>query len=178
MSTIETIESIRQRVANTANQENHARDATKYWADVLPATWKGPYPKQWCGAFALWCLRTALGCGLQWDVAMKKDDPSGFLHHLRQLKRGTCPDLGDIAYKDAPYQHHAVVVAAGTDDGGTPFVITMDGNSGDPPGEVLEHWNPQSHWTCFFSIEDLVHDTLRAWEELNQPGDPDRAGHL
>jgi hypothetical protein len=172
MATIETTESIRQRVANTANQENHAKDATKYWADVLSLTWRGPYPSQWCGAFVLWCLRTSLGCGLQWEVS------SGFLHHLPQLRRGAMPELGDIAYLDNPYQHHAVVVAAGLSSDGVPYVITMDGNSGSPPGEVIEHWSHQSCWTCFFSIDRLVDDCLAAWQELNQPGDPDEKGHL
>lgn len=158
---IETAETLRQRVANLASQEEHSTDASKYWIEVLPANWRGPYPKHWCGAFALWSLRRVLGCVLTWEIATATKRESGFLHHLPILGRGIEPDLGDIAYLDAPFQHHAVVTAAGLNAAGSAFVITQDGNSGDPPGEVAEHWNLRAHWTCFYSIQGLVDAALQ-----------------
>lgn len=171
---ITNAQSLRQLVANLANGEAHQQDPTKYWAEVLPETWRGPYPKHWCGALALWCLRVGLGCGLVWDVALRDHDPSGFLHHLRRLPANVIPELGDIAYRDAPYQHHAVVVAAGAGADDKPYVITMNGNSGTPP-EVAESYDSPSSWTCFYSIQSLVDDALAALAELNE-GEPPIGG--
>jgi hypothetical protein len=172
-----TAASMRQLVVDIANGQAHERDAAKYWAEVLPDTWRGPYPKQWCGAFALWCLRVGTGCGLTWDVAMRDHDPSGFLHHLKRLPANVVPELGDIAYRDVPFRHHAVVVAAGAgadSASGVPYVICMNGNAGTPP-EVAESYDTPHDWTCFYSIQSLVDDALQAMAELNQ-GEPPAGG--
>mgnify|MGYP001600074247 CR=1 FL=1 len=159
-----TADELRKEVAHIASNEEHSKDSAKYWKEVLPSNWQGPYPKEWCGAYALWCLHKGLNCELIWEFATSTKRESGFLHHLTMIRRGVEPNIGDIAYRDKPFQHHAVVTAAGIDADGIPFVITQDGNSGDPPGEVLEHWNEQKHWTCFYSIQELVEDAMSEQE--------------
>lgn len=119
-------------IAIAANEIGDGR-VSEYWRDVLGPSWRGPYPKHWCGAFALWCLRqTGLARDVSWRVAMKKNDPSGFLlveHAAGKMPRTKTPMAGDIAYFDAPYQHHAIVESA------TPTqLVTIDGNQGSLNG--------------------------------------------
>jgi hypothetical protein len=140
-----TSDELRQLVANTVSQESGATDASKYWRVVLPDTWKGPYPRHWCGGFALWALKTVLRVPWYWSLDRRQP---GFLNRLPKVN---VPDLGDIAYRNEPYAHHGVVTAVGDD-----FVITMDGNQGPAPGEVRESYLPFSKWTCFYSIRELI----------------------
>jgi hypothetical protein len=144
---METRQSLRQRVANLASSEEGNFDASPYWREVLPSTWEGPYPRHWCGAFTLWALRVALGCTWQWEVG------KGYLY---RLKTTLDPDIGDICYKDRPYQHHAILTAIGANADGKPYVISQDGNSGSSPGVVEEHWRARGQWTAFYSIEPLI----------------------
>ncbi len=129
-----------------------------YWREVLPprlgkpAT--PPYPPQWCGAFALSCLRRGgLGLDLFWRFETATDKRSGFLYALHQL-HGVAPEPGDMCYLAAPYQHHAVVCHVCEVDG-VPNVITINGNQGAAePIKLAQH--PLTHWTAFYSIAGLL----------------------
>lgn len=145
-----TPQELRQEVANVASREIDCADPARYWREVLPRDWRGPYPPHWCGAFALWCLHAALGCDWHWEIG------KGFLWRLR---RTDDPDLGDICYLDKPYQHHAVLTAVGENDHGR-YVISVDGNSGMPPTRVDEHWRRREKWTAIYSIQPLVDAAL------------------
>lgn len=134
---------VRQRVVEVAAREDGATDARRYWREVLPASWHGPYPPHWCGAFALWALRVGAGCQWQWEVG------TGFLYRLRRVG---AVQPGDIAYRDLPYQHHAVVLAV-LDDG---RVITQEGHSGARPGVCRQFTRPATWWTAYYSIDPLV----------------------
>jgi hypothetical protein len=147
---METRQSLRQRVANLASNEEGSTNAARYWRAVLPENWKGPYPPQWCGAFALWSLKTALGCPWLWQVG------EGFLFRLRRTSE---PDLGDICYR-AHFQHHAVLTAVGNAADGKPYIIAQNGNAGDPPGTCLESFTDRGTWTAFYSIEPLLSAAL------------------
>jgi hypothetical protein len=139
---------LRQAVVNRAAAEELATEASKYWKDVLPSNWTGPYPRHWCGAFTLWVLRQELGCSWHWEVGR------GYLYRLR---RTTEPDLGDICYMDQPYQHHGLLTAIGLDADGKPYIISQDGNSGDVPGgQCLEQYRAREKWTAFYSIDPLL----------------------
>lgn len=146
-----TSQELRQRVANIAAAEHGNTDASRYWREVLPENWSGPYPPHWCGAFTLWCLRRALGCDWHWEVG------KGYLYRLRSVQE---PNVGDICYQHSPYQHHAVLGAIGTDADGRPYVISHDGNSGQPPTSVQEQWRLRSKWTAIYSIQPLVDAAL------------------
>lgn len=91
----------RDRVVRIAESQIGVTDARAFWKDVLPpGTPESSYPKDWCGAFALWCLHQAgLGLDLSWQVGM------GFLQHLPTTQT---PQKGDIAYF-TNNEHHAVV---------------------------------------------------------------------
>jgi len=149
--TIQTAQSLRRLVANTASSQEQSVASACYWREVLSKDYRGPYPPQWCGAFTLWVLHEALGCDWSWEVG------KGYLY---RIKTTTDPDIGDICYMDKPYQHHAVLTAVGNDDKGMPFVISQDGNSGPAPGMCLEQWRPRNRWTAFYSIEPLIQAAL------------------
>lgn len=91
----------RDRVVGAATSQLGVTDARAFWKDVLPpGTPESSYPKDWCGAFALWCLHQAgLGLDLSWQVGM------GFLQNLPTTQT---PQKGDIAYF-TNNEHHAVV---------------------------------------------------------------------
>jgi len=155
---VTTSQELRQAVVNLACSENQSTDASKYWQEVLPPNWTGPYPRHWCGAFTLWDLRIALGCAWYWEVkGILGAEHFGYLYHLPKT---TSPDLGDICYLNAPYQHHAILTAIGKTPSGSEYVISQDGNQGLAPGECLEQWHERSHWSCFYSIESLIQRAL------------------
>lgn len=128
------------------NAAAHVEDRVRvYWSDVLHQPAAAPHPKEWCGAFALWCLHQGgVGLALRW---MFGPPHFGFLWNLRATKT---PEPGDIAYLDKPYQHHAIVV---TVEGDT--VHTIDGNQGAAK-PIATHEAPLSHWTAFYSIAPLL----------------------
>lgn len=136
----------RETVVRIAKQELGENDAKRYWEDVLPPTWKGPFPRHWCGAFALWCLRQAGLTDWHWEVG------KGFLYRLPIVR---VPEPGDIGYQDKPFQHHFVV----TDVGQHTF-SSVDGNQGTP-GVQERHRSFQSalHPYTFFSIQKLLGQT-------------------
>lgn len=146
-------EEIRHQIARTAIEEEGNADHARYWLDVLDPPQAHPKdgalrPLSWCGAFALWCLHQAgVAHGIKWIPGQ------GFLF---RLKRTACPRVGDIAYKDQPFQHHGVVVEVGPIEGGKPaWVSTANGNSGPTAGGrvVLRFQQPLSAWTCFYDVE-------------------------
>jgi len=131
----------RTRVARAALSQVGFTDASVYWADVLPGTPPSGYPKDWCGAFALWCLHQAgLAKNLNWVVG------TGFLQNLSTTQS---PDVGDIAYFTTN-EHHAVVTAVNTD--GTVNLVNGNG-TGDA---VSTSVTPASHVAGFYSIEPLL----------------------
>lgn len=148
----------RSRVATVALGEVGQRDPLKYWRDVLPGLDDAQLAayaetRDWCGGFALWCLREA---GLAEDITWK--DGKGFCYRLPQT---TDPKPGDIAFFKA-LNHHAVVVAY---DPASGIVETVDGNQGpllhpDDPGSVrtavARHRRKASSVTTFFSIAPLL----------------------
>ena len=122
------------------NENGVAARIAVYWADVL--TVAGTPPKEWCGAFALWCIHAAeLGPDLHWEIG------KGFLFCLPLTK---APEPGDVAYLAEPLQHHAIVVEV---DGDT--VHTINGNQG-PEHPIKEASSPLSHWTAFDPIPPLL----------------------
>jgi len=129
----------RETVVLLARQELGLSDASKYWADVL--TSPPPYPRDWCGAFALWCLRQAGLTDWHWEIG------KGFLWRLH---RTSTPLPGDIGYQDQPYQHHFVVA-----DVGQHTISSIDGNQGNP-GVQERHRVLDPHKYAFYSIEPLL----------------------
>ncbi|HEX2882277.1 MAG TPA: peptidoglycan-binding protein [Polyangiaceae bacterium] len=134
---------VRQLIVDIALGEiGHGRPA-HYWADVLGPDWQGPYPKHWCGALALWCLRQALiALHILWQVG------KGFCEQ-NNLSKTKKPKKGDVAYF-TKLQHHALVVQLDGD-----HVVTVDGNQGAtmPVQQRRRHLNEV---TCFYSIESLL----------------------
>jgi hypothetical protein len=144
-----TPEQRRQKVCELAASQEGVVGADLYWRGVLPESWQGPYPRHWCGAFALWCLREALGCKWGWKVGI------GFLFRLTPTKD---PKPGDICYVDKPYQHHAVLLAYGVEDDGARSTITQDGNQEAAPGKCLRVYRKHPKWSAIYSIEPLLTD--------------------
>jgi hypothetical protein len=111
-----------------------------------------PYnPKiSWCGIFTLWCLHEAgLGTNVMWKIGR------GYVFRLPTTKD---PHPGDIAVFQH-FWHHALVETIETDDAGKLVgFTTIDGNHGNPPGEVAHVKGrklPQAGLT-FYSIEPLI----------------------
>lgn len=150
----------RARVVELAVAELGLSDAAKYWGAVLPG-WSGPFPKYWCGGFALWCLRQAGLCDWIWEVS-EVNAPKGHYGFLRHLPRTTDPRPGDIGYLDQPYQHHFIVEAA---DKHT--LTSIDGNQGSPG--VQRRHRAVNGQAAFYSIAALL---PTSWDEETQPGPP------
>lgn len=114
-----------------------------YWVDVGADE---PYPLQWCGAFALWCLHEAdCGLGVSWEIGR------GFLLVPPHALRLVCvPQPGDVSYKPQPYQHHAIVervVGA--------RVYTVDGNQG-PPSYIKQSSHLLGIEHSYFDVSPLI----------------------
>jgi hypothetical protein len=154
-----TEQQLRQQLAETFAAEEGSRNSGKYWAEVLHPNWRGPRPLHWCGASVLWALRKVLGCPWHWEVrGTYGDEQSGFLYHLRPTDT---PEPGDICYRDKPYRHHAMVVAYNPE---THVVMTIDGNSGNPPGIVSRNIRDLKWWTAVYSVKPLVQAALASSE--------------
>lgn len=130
--------------AEIGTQGKGAPRVYDYWRDVLPPEWSDAQvklyakTKDWCGGFALWCLRQA---GLAADVHWK--DGLGFLYKLPQTRT---PSRGDVGYLAKPFQHH--LLFAYEHDG---KVHSVDGNQ---PG-VCEKTRPRQGMV-FYSIQPLI----------------------
>jgi hypothetical protein len=150
-----TPEQKRQAVCELAASQEGVIGADRYWREVLGPKWQGPYPRHWCGAFALWALRQTLGCDCMWEIdgITNNKKRSGFLW---QLRPATDPQPGDICYSDLPYQHHAVLLAIGEQDNGKRFTISQDGNQGAAPGKCLRIYRKLPKWSAIYSIESLL----------------------
>ena len=118
-----------------------------YWRDVLPPAWTDAQvhlyakTKEWCGCFALWCLRRA---GLAQDIHWI--DGTGFLGPARLVQTRT-PSRGDVGYVPHPFQHHFVFDRIDSDG----WVHSVDGNQPD----VREKRRRQEGLT-FYAIETLI----------------------
>lgn len=131
----------RSRVVEAARSQVGLSDPSPYWTDTLgPAPW----PKSWCGAFALWALHKAgLARNLKWVIGV------GFLNHL---PRTTSPKPGDIAYFHAN-QHQAVVSSV---TGNSVTLINGNGYG----GKVTTSTSPISAVAGFYSIEGLINEKV------------------
>lgn len=132
----------RARVVQRATDMLGVTDARAFWRDVLPpGTPESAYPKDWCGAFALWCLHQAgLGLDLSWEVGM------GFLEHLPTTQH---PQAGDIAYFDNN-EHHAVVTDPDVGIPGSVGLINGNGNAGAVSAST------SSGAAAYYSIQPLI----------------------
>lgn len=129
----------RDYVVELARGELGKSDPDKYWREVLGPEWRGPFPKHWCGAFGLWCLRQAGLTDWRWEVG------KGFLW---RLPRTMVPLPGDMGYVDQPFQHHFVVVEA---DRHT--ISSVDGNQGTPGVQARSRATGKH---AYYSIDALV----------------------
>lgn len=132
----------RARVARAASGQLGRSDANAYWADVLPGTPPSGYPKDWCGAFALWALHQAgLAKDRNWIIG------EGFLAGFPTTQS---PEVGDVAYFTTN-QHQAVVVGVDL-AGGTVSLVNGNGTG----GAVSPSVTPISHVAAFYSIAPLL----------------------
>lgn len=132
----------RLAVVAVARAELGKQDPSKYWDAVLPpAQQNSGFVGEWCGGFALWCLRQAgLAQNVNWEIG------KGFCYRLPIT---LTPEPGDVVYLDQPYQHHAILSEANAER-----VITIDGNqAGDTVRLVTRQ---RSRVTAFFSIAPLL----------------------
>ncbi len=133
----------RLRVAQAALSQLGRTDASVYWSDVLPGTPPSGYPKDWCGAFALWAIHQAkLGLDIDWQVGL------GFLSE--NLPTTPVPQIGDIAYFTTN-EHHAVVVGY---DPASDQVSLVNGNG--TGGAVSSSVGPRTHAQAYYNIQSLV----------------------
>ena len=110
----------RQAILDRATSKIGNPDPDIFWAEVLPGYRQGGQKGlAWCGAFALWSLRPVTS--RMWQLGR------GFLMVAPALPRIEVPLMGDVAYFDRPFQHHAIVEAVNGED-----LITIDGNQGPP----------------------------------------------
>lgn len=136
----------RVRVTDAATGQLGVTDARRFWADVLPpGTPVSSYPKDWCGAFALWALHQAgLGKGVLWEFGPPN---YGFLYRLPHTND---PEPGDIAYFDHN-QHHAIVTDVGL-PGGRLGLLNGNGTGGAVTASSID----PSEALGFYSIAPLI----------------------
>jgi len=118
-----------------------------------------PFPKHWCGAFALSTLRTVLSsCGINWRV--------GFGFAEQHLPRTLSPRPGDVVIYERNWHHALVrrVTGAGLD----PHEIeTIDGNQGRGgavvgPGIFAIRTRAREAAFAYYSIEKLLDAQVEA----------------
>jgi peptidoglycan hydrolase-like protein with peptidoglycan-binding domain len=164
------MEHVRQEVVSRARgqigpQGKGSAEVIGYWRDVLPPSWSDAMvrlyakTKDWCGGFALWCLRQAgLAGAVHWI------DGIGFLGPAR-LPRTASPEPGDVAFFPQPFQHHAVVTSWERIDDLVVAdkryprwrLITIDGNQPDVRARVREIVPAlRPNQVTFYSIEPLI----------------------
>ena len=107
----------------------------------------------WCGIFVWWSYKKAGIPIPNWKLGVS------IMGWVTPRKSGELPRKGDIAYRDQPFQHFAMVTgvespesAAGKDFKSI-LVATINGNtSGNDNigGQVEEKWEPISRWSGFF----------------------------
>lgn len=140
----------RDQVVAAAVSQLGFNDPAPYWEQTLPTTYVGPFPKDWCGSFCLWCLNQAgLALDAHWIVGR------GFLmvppNVLPMTKEG---QKGDIAYFEHN-QHHAVIEEV-TDH----TYKLINGNGAG--GRVTRSEVPRGQVTAVFSIAPYIESFLNA----------------
>jgi hypothetical protein len=138
-----THEQTRAAILDVAALHLGVTDPSPFWADAFGSVPAKHYA--WCGVFALFCLRQAVGCTWLWSVASQK---SGFLF---RLNRTTDPQPGDVAYFDQPYQHHALVQKVEGDR-----LYLIQGNYGTPGHVAESQCSISTKKPAFFSIGRLL----------------------
>jgi hypothetical protein len=129
----------RAAIVAVARAELGVQKAAKYWRNVLPNAHTWDYPKHWCGAFAMYCVNVGAGVARVWGPR-----GTGFCFTPNDIV--AVPEPGDVAYFDAPYQHHAVVV-----DIANGKLYTIDGNQGN--GQLVDtRIRPVSCAVTYYSI--------------------------
>lgn len=153
---------LRDKLLQIAYAELGNSDPHRYWLEAFGSDPNTPKRKlSWCGIFCLYCMRKLELCDWMWITG------KGFLFRLHIT---TKPQPGDIAYFNAPFQHHALVQSV---EGNTLKLI--QGNYGTP-GHVGES-------TCsiaekrpvFYSIEPLIQARLEranSGADCNEPFNP------
>lgn len=161
-------EVLRHARSQLGPQAKGSTEVFGYWREVLPPSWSDAmvrlYAKQkeWCGGFALWCLRQAgLAASVNWI------DGVGFLGPAR-LPRTLSPEPGDIAYFAAPFHHHAivesfervadkVVTVGGREVSYARWELkTIDGNQPNLIERTREHCPGYRAGAVFYSIAPLL----------------------
>lgn len=110
------------------------------WAEVNPALSSRP----WCGAWVLSKLRAMGLTEAEWKNGIGFVGPLG----LRPTKT---PKPGDIAYKDQPKQHYALVETPAGKDGP---LITLDGNASGGVVRRVQHINTSG--IIYYPIDSLL----------------------
>lgn len=138
-------EALRSVVVLAAAAEIGPGRIDEYWrACNVPGP---PYPKHWCGAFALWAIKQAgLALDVSWVIG------KGFASAL-PITRSPLP--GDVAYLDQPWQHHAIVERLDSDT-----LTTIDGNQPD----VRRKIRPRPRDMVFYSIQPYIDAYIEALE--------------
>ena len=137
-------EEIRNRIVEIARAELGPGRVSDYWQSALGSGARPPWPKHWCGAFALWCLhRAGVALDVRWKIGL------GFLE-VQRLPKTRDPKPGDVAYFDQPFQHHAVVERLANDG-----LYTIDGNQGGLL-PVKEKFRKLPTTAIYYSIEPFL----------------------
>lgn len=130
----------RLRIAQYAQSQLGKSSSAPYWQDVLPGAAPSGWPKDWCGAFALWSLHQAGVLKTRpWIIG------TGFLFDFPTT---TNPQPGDIAYFDHN-EHQAVVVGVQGD-----LVSLVNGNGAG--GAVSASVVSKSQVSAFYSVEPFL----------------------
>lgn len=143
----------RLKVTEWAYGQVGRNDPQPYWMSARGS--RIPYPRHWCGAFALTALHEAgLATGTHWVIG------SGFLW---QLKMTRDPLPGDVAYFKR-FQHHAIVGDVEVDGALVELVNgnsrpLVEGRTSVQLSRVLTH-GPGAP-DAYYSIERLIDDARR-----------------
>jgi hypothetical protein len=135
---------VREKVVRCASSHISERGYEQYFEGTVhrPGT-----RVEWCGIFCLHVLQEA-GLALDWRWIYGR----GFLFRLPRI---ATPLPGDIAYFNAPHQHHALV----KENAGGAFV-TVDGNQHSEL--VSERARNFSKDIAFYSIKSLIVPLLQS----------------
>jgi hypothetical protein len=161
------MDQVRLEVVSIANSEigpqvKGSPQVVGYWRDVLPPSWSDAQvrlyakTKEWCGGFALWCLRRAgLAPSTHWIDGLGFVGPA----KLRKLGLNETPQPGDVAITPVPFWHHAIVVSC---DAAT--LVTVDGNQ--PDVRLKTRSRPPVTKIAYYSIESLIRSEAPTLPEI------------
>jgi hypothetical protein len=159
---------VRQEIVRIAGAEigpqgKGSPQVIAYWRDVLPPTWSDAQvklyakSKEWCGGFALWCIRRAgLAQSMRWIDGMGFVGPA----RLRKLGLNETPQPGDVAITPVPFWHHAIIESC--DD---VTLVTVDGNQPDVRRKTRPR--PPATKISYYSIDRFIQA-----EEITSPNIP------